>query len=161
MRGPFRLTDTRALWIEKRRSQSAHLAAIEEILLGKRTIVVARGGDFDRWDLQIHGGLVGSIRAMAMVEEHGAGKQLFRLHAWPFIPQLASGLLITLTLLAALAAYDKAWFAAVPLALGALGIAGFVRADCAKAMRNWCDAVNEYAAASDSPVEAPVGKPSD
>src|SRR5262249_60222239 len=38
LRGPVRLTDTRALWTEKRRSQSAHLAAIEEILLGRRTI---------------------------------------------------------------------------------------------------------------------------
>ena len=44
---------------------------------------VKKGGDFDHWDLEVCGGLFGCVRAVAMIEEHGAGKQVFRLRAWP------------------------------------------------------------------------------
>ena len=58
----------------------------------RKRAAVKRGGDFDRWDLEVRGGLLGCIRAVAMIEEHGAGKQLFRLRAWPQIPRPAIGL---------------------------------------------------------------------
>jgi hypothetical protein len=74
---------------------------------------------------------------------------LFRLWAWPYPPRLAIGFFSLLGFLAALAAYDQAWIAVLPLGLGALVVAGFARADCAKAMRHWRNAVSEYAAAND------------
>jgi GT2 family glycosyltransferase len=143
--GPVRLTDTRALWSEDPRSQDSRLTMIEEILLARRATII-RGGDFDRWDLEVQCGLLGSVRVMAMLEEHGAGKQLFRLWAWPSVPGPVIGLFFLLCFLAAFAAHDKAWVAALPLALVALGIGAFARADCARAMRSWRDAVREYAA---------------
>ena len=121
------------------------------MLLRKRE-AVKRGGDFDRWDLEVRGGLLGYVRAVGMIEEHGAGKQLFRLRAWPHIPRPAIGLFVLLGLLAALAAYDQAWLVALVLAVGVLGIALIARAECAKAMQAWNEAIAEYA-----PAEAAVG----
>jgi hypothetical protein len=51
---------------------------LESVLVRERQ-AVRRGGDFDRWDLEVRGGLLGYIRAIGMIEEHGAGKQAFRL----------------------------------------------------------------------------------
>jgi hypothetical protein len=45
--------------------------------------IVASGGDYDRWDLEVRGGLLGSGRVRLAVEEHGSGGQLVRLHWWP------------------------------------------------------------------------------
>ena len=42
-----------------------------------------RGGDFDRWDLEVPGGISGSCRLRMAVEEHGAGRQLVRFRCWP------------------------------------------------------------------------------
>ena len=113
------------------------------MLLGKRAVVI-RGREFDRWDLEVRGGLLGSIRVLGMVEEHGAANQLFRLRAWPYLP-LAGGLIFLFGFLAALAAYDKSWIAVLPLALGTFAIAAFARAHCATALRSWSEALDEYA----------------
>jgi hypothetical protein len=43
---------------------------------------VLRGGDFDRWDLEVPGGLFGSRRVLMAVEEHGGGRQLVRFRCW-------------------------------------------------------------------------------
>ena len=112
---PVRLRHTHAIWSEEWQPIETRLAEIERVLLRKRE-AVKRGGDFDRWDLEVRGGLLGYVRAVGMIEEHGAGKQLFRLRAWPHIPRPAIGLLLLLGLLAALAAYDQAWLAALALA---------------------------------------------
>ena len=44
---------------------------------------VARGSAWDRWDLEVSGGLLGGARVRMAVEEHGAGRQLIRFNAWP------------------------------------------------------------------------------
>jgi hypothetical protein len=147
--GPVRLTDTRAFWSEEWKSPESRLQALEEALIDNGA-AVRRGGNFDNWDLEIYGGMIGSIRVIAMVEAHGAGKQLFRLRAWPCVSGFAIGLFSVFGLLAALAAYDRAWVAALPLALTALGIAGFARADCSMAMRAYGAALQ--AAARDAPA---------
>jgi cellulose synthase/poly-beta-1,6-N-acetylglucosamine synthase-like glycosyltransferase len=160
--GPLRLTDTRSIWCEQWQSMEARLAVVEKILLRERASV-GRGGDFDRWDLEIRGGLLGSIRVIGMVEEHGAGKQLFRVRAWPRVPRMAIGLFVVLALCAGLAAYHQDWVALLPLAVGAIAIAVVARADCAKAMRSCRDAIDEYtslaqgvtAASTDVAAESP------
>jgi hypothetical protein len=145
LEGPLHLTDSRALWSEEWQSLETRLTAIELILLDDRATVI-RGGDFDRWDLGIHGGMLGSVRIMAMLEEHGAGKQLLRLRAWPYLHPLPLGSLLFFSFLTILAAYDQAWVGGLPLALVALAIAIFARADCAKAMRSWRKAILDYSA---------------
>ena len=90
---------------------------------------------------------MGQARAVGMIEEHGGGKQLFRLRAWPQIPGPAIGLVLFFGLLSALGAYDQAWFAALALGVGAIGIAVVAVADCANAMRVWNEAIAEYTSA--------------
>lgn len=142
LRQPLRLGHKYAFWSEEWRPIEARLAEIEATLLGKGA-AVKKGGDFDRWDMEISGGLLGFVRAVAMIEEHGSGKQVFRLRAWPRIPSAALGLFLLLGLLAALAAHEQAWFVALTLTIGALGVALIARADCAKAIRTWREAVVE------------------
>lgn len=51
--------------------------------LRRRGNVVRTGDDFDRWDLEVLGGLFGSARLMMGIEDHGAGSQYVRLKVWP------------------------------------------------------------------------------
>lgn len=40
--------------------------------------VIVSGGDYDRWDIAVRGGLFAGARVLMTVEEHGAGRQMFR-----------------------------------------------------------------------------------
>ena len=71
-----------SFWSERYEPIETRLAQIEQSLQSAGAAVV-RGGDYDGWDLAVIGGLFGSVRCLAMVEEHGNGQQLFRLRAWP------------------------------------------------------------------------------
>jgi O-antigen biosynthesis protein len=137
------LPRARAFWSEESQPDAARLADIEQCLMHIGA-VVRRGGDFDAWDLDVKGGLFGSVRGIAAVEEHGGGRQLFRLRAWPRVPRLVIGLLIALSALAVLAAVDGALVAAVVLAACAAFTAFMTNADCASAMRSWESALNLY-----------------
>jgi O-antigen biosynthesis protein len=133
-----------AVWCETWQATEDRLAEIERYL--HRTGAVAtRGGDFDRWDFAVRGGLLGSVRALAMVEEHGAGKQLFRLRAWPHVPAIVLALLVVLATTAILASRDGAWTAAIPLAAFATLIGIGAYADCGRAMKCWIAAAADYA----------------
>jgi GT2 family glycosyltransferase len=144
LRSPVRLRHRHVIWSEEWQPSETRLAEIERLLLRKRA-AVRIGGDFDRWDIEVRGGLLGYVRAVGMVEEHGAGKQLFRLRAWPRMPRPASALLFLLGFLAFLAAYDGAWPVALILGIGGLVLALIVRAECAMAMQTWRDAVHDCA----------------
>jgi GT2 family glycosyltransferase len=104
-----------------------------------------RGGDFDDWDLEISGGLFGSVRSVAMIEEHGGARQLLRLRSWPRVPSVVVGIIVALAVLAGFAARDGAVVAALGLAFGAALTAWMAYADCAAAMRNWQSALDSYA----------------
>jgi hypothetical protein len=132
-----------AIWCECWASTEERLTYIEA-LLQRSGADVRRGGNFDRWDLAIRGGLLGSVRTMAMVEEHGAGKQLFRVRAWPRVPAMVTALVLALTTTAVFAGLDQAWIVAVPLAGSATAVALWAYADCALAMKRWSDAVEAY-----------------
>jgi GT2 family glycosyltransferase len=147
--GPLSLMTSEAIWCEKWQSLETRVAEIEKLLLRKQAIVI-RGGDFDRWDLEIRSGLWGFVRVLVMQEEHGAGKQLFRARVWPQIPAAAIVLFLGLAFLTTLAAYNRAWLAAVILGLGALGIVLIGRSECAKAVKIWNEALDEYAPAGEA-----------
>jgi GT2 family glycosyltransferase len=143
----------RAIWSEKWQSIEVRLTTIQSDLL-RSGAVVNKGGDFDRWDLSVSGGLFGSIRAMAMVEEHGGGKQLFRLRARPHVPSAALWFLLGMSTLAGLAGFDQAWLAAALSGLIAFALAVLIGSDCAKAMSIWIEEIDEYARARESSKEA-------
>jgi GT2 family glycosyltransferase len=71
-----------ATWTESWLGPEDRLSAIEASLRAQRAVVVP-GGDFDRWDLEVRGGILAGCRLRAAVEEHGAGHQLVRVRIWP------------------------------------------------------------------------------
>ncbi|MBO0753574.1 MAG: hypothetical protein J2P53_15755, partial [Bradyrhizobiaceae bacterium] len=112
--------------------------------LRKLGSVVVAAGDFEPFDLTVRGGLFGSIRTIAATEEHGGGKQLFHLRAWPMVPGPLLAVLLVLAVFAWLAAGDGAWIIAIVLSAALAAIAALAYADCAVAMKDWRDAINEY-----------------
>ena len=117
MPGPRTLT----IWSERWRSPCEWLESIEASLKSDGSTVI-RGGDFDRWDLEVRGGALGAARLRVVIEEHGAGKQLVRARIWPrwLLPGTVSSLACAAIALGALR--DKAW--------PAVGIFGGVGAFC-------------------------------
>ncbi len=122
-----------AIWSEKWRDGLDWIASFEESLKGLKAVVM-RGGDYDGWDLELRGGLLGCARVLMAVEEHGGGKQLVRFRAWPKCS--TPGLLVTLLLvgIASAAALDGAWTACMVLDVVALFIAVEMFRDCSTAM---------------------------
>jgi len=121
-----------ALWTERWQDPAARLAALEAILR-EAGAAVARGGDWDRWDLDVRGGLLGGARMRLAVEEHGAGRQLTRVAGWPRFSIAA--LLALPPLGCALAAA----IARAPITTAVLGASGLLLAaravlECSRAM---------------------------
>ena len=111
----------------------ARLQAIEETLRAEGT-AGTRGGDYDRWDLEVRGGLFGAARLLATTEEHGAGRQLVRFRLWPTCSVKGVVLIFCLLALATAAACDHAWSSAAMLVLVAILPACRMVQECAGAM---------------------------
>src|SRR3989441_4775171 len=122
-RGPLRPAPlwpvTASIWCERREEQDQRLRAMEGGLRADGASVL-RGGRYDSWDLEVRGGFFGAARLVMGVEEHPGGRQLVRLRWWPQVPPRALGFAFGGALLAAAAAQDHAWVAAVILGCGAL-----------------------------------------
>ncbi len=70
-----------ALWCERWRDPAERLNALVSTLreMGAATL---RGGEFERWDLEVRGGALGTARLLMAVEEQGGGRQLVRIRWW-------------------------------------------------------------------------------
>jgi hypothetical protein len=132
-----------SLWTTRWQPIESRLSALASILNGAGTPII-RGGDFDRWDLSILGGLFGTIRVIAMVEEHGKGKQLCRFRTWPKPPNSVIAIFVAIMIAAGLAAANQAATPAGFLALAGCAIGLLIYRDCAHAMSQWRDAVDGY-----------------
>ncbi len=127
-------------WPRRFRRWSEHWAGPEQRLraLAERLraagVAVRFGGAFDRWDLAVRAGSFGSVRLRMAIEEHGQGRQLVRIKAWPrwapagFVLAAVSGGLLTG------AAVTGAWGAAVALGLTTFALLIRPLRDCAAAM---------------------------
>ena len=72
-----------AIWSEKNwRGPEDRLRSLELAMRDSGAVVV-HGGEFDRWDLEARGGVLGCVRLQLVIEEHGDRRQLVRLRAWP------------------------------------------------------------------------------
>jgi hypothetical protein len=141
-----------ALWRERWVSPSATLEQLSRGLSAAGATVRA-GGDFDGWDLEARVGTLGAAGLLATIEEHGAGRQLVRVRAWPRARAGWLGLGIGLALLAAGAAVGGAAWAAALLAATALAVTGRIALDCASALH----VVRAALQPADVPV--PVARP--
>ena len=120
----FVMPSPRALteWTESWQPGERRLGEIERRLRAAGA-VVARGGAYDRWDLQARHGLTGAVRIRIGVEEHGAGRQLVRLRLTPRYSRAVLGLILVLFALSSLALAGGSLLAALML-LGAAGALG-------------------------------------
>jgi hypothetical protein len=120
---------TQDLWSEGWQSAESWLSRFESE--AARGAFVQRGGDFDRWDLEIRGGLAGSARVSLAIEEHGGGRQLLRWRIRPRTGWIPALLALWLILLAALSFGSGEVVAGGFLGAGALALAGWMYRDAA------------------------------
>jgi GT2 family glycosyltransferase len=127
------LSQRRSQWHEAWLHPQERLRAIEEAIKragGRAT----RGGPYDRWDLELWGGIAGTARMLVVVEEHGRGRQLIRCRVWPrtvgFLPWLALGLSAISGIAVAARAWTGAGLAGALLAV----IVATVFAECGHAV---------------------------
>lgn len=103
----FPWPQTCKIWSERWQTPEQKLQSIEEGLKFQGAIVT-RGGDFDHWDLNVRGGLLGSAQLRMTVEEHGAGRQYWRFLTYPRWSLEGVMLTLPVVILSLGAAFDQA-----------------------------------------------------
>ena len=129
------------LWSETWRSREERLAAFETKLRESRAVVL-RGGDFDRWDLEVRGGMLGAVRVLTTVEEHGAGRQLLRARSRPRVSRQGLRVALLIAVIAGLAVGSGAWLPALVIGAGALLLVVRMLFECGAAMSSMLSALN-------------------
>jgi O-antigen biosynthesis protein len=117
--------------------------------------VVRSGGNWDRWDLQVRGGVLGVARLRLAIEEHGAGRQFVRVRAWPRPRSGALAVSLLAAALAALAAGSGAYAAAIVLGAAAAALVGRLLYECGVA----CAAIRRSLPAAFASAEEPSAPP--
>jgi GT2 family glycosyltransferase len=121
------------VWTERWQAHEERLRSLNAALRANQAIVQA-GGEYDRWDLEIRGGMFGATRVLMAVEEHGHGTQLVRLRAWPRCSPLGVALTLVFASLSTAAAIDPSWPVSVILGMAALLPALRTVKECAASM---------------------------
>jgi GT2 family glycosyltransferase len=124
---------TVSIWSEGWQSLEQRLTELERRLRARSRAVV-RGTDFDRWDLELQGGLLGVARILAAIEEHGGGRQLLLVRVRPRLSRGALGLTFGFGAVCVAAALDGALVAALVLGAIAAMVFGVALYDCAIAV---------------------------
>jgi GT2 family glycosyltransferase len=132
-----------AFWSEVWQSAEDRLRALESALK-ESGAVVHRGGNFDHWDLQIRGGLVGSVRVLIVVEEHGQGHQMMRIQFSPTYSQFGLGLTLSLIGLTLGAGVAGAWISCAAMGVMALELILWGLQQCAAARAEILLALSEF-----------------
>ena len=121
------------VWSECWQAPAERLQSME-VALRALGACVRRGGDYDRWDLEVRGGILGTVRTLMAIEEHGAGRQLVRFRSWPRCTANRLALVLLFAILSTAAALDHAWAASIILGMVALLLALRTLQECASAM---------------------------
>jgi GT2 family glycosyltransferase len=101
---------TLAIWREKWVSADRRLEAIRDACR-RRGMRVWDGGPYERWDLEVRGGILAAARLLMAVEEHGAGCQLVRFRVWPVVSRIGWGAVVAPAALGGAALLSGAWVA--------------------------------------------------
>lgn len=96
-----------SIWSESWHPTHEWLEELETAL--RASSVVVRGGNFDRWDLEVRAGTLGAARLLMTIEEHGGGRQLARFRFAPRWSPLRIGLILLLIILTVLTSLDSSW----------------------------------------------------
>src|SRR5437867_3560281 len=123
---------TTSMWSEHWQAPDQRLNSIAAALQAEGGCVL-RGGEHDRWDLEVRCGFFGAARLLMGVEDHGGG-QFVRLRLWPNVPAWGPVLTVCFAALALGAFHDHAWPAAAVLGLIALLLALRTLQQCTAAM---------------------------
>jgi GT2 family glycosyltransferase len=130
-----------AVWEQHWQSPDERLRRLERYL-SKAGVPVRRGGDFDRWDLGVRGGLLGGARLVMLVEDHGMGRQLTRLSVRARVSMVAGLVTVGLAALTLAAAAGGALLVAAVLGAAAATLAVRVIVECSAAIgaaeTAWC-----------------------
>jgi glycosyltransferase involved in cell wall biosynthesis len=94
-------------WSQRWVAPEERLRAVER-QLATTGIGVRRGGDFDRWDLEVRNCPLGTARLLLGVEELGGGAQLVRYRCWPLVRRVAAGTVLACATIAGTAALGGA-----------------------------------------------------
>ena len=121
-----------AVWSEEWKSTEDRLRSVETSLRAGG-IQTHRSGDYDRWDLDVSGGMFGKVRLLMSIEEHGAGKQLIRFRLWPRCSVKAVLVVLAFIVLSIGAAFDQAPAASLIIGVIATLIALRTFGECAGA----------------------------
>jgi hypothetical protein len=109
------------VWRDGWTAPEAWVDAIARTLAGDGG-VVRSGSDFDRWDLELRGGLGGSARLLHTIEDHQYG-QLGRFRIWPRLSVWAMAVVLALALIGAIAVSSEEWVAGATLLIVATVLA--------------------------------------
>jgi GT2 family glycosyltransferase len=124
---------TLRFWSERGKEAHQLLQSVERVVRAHRT-VVSRGGEYDRWDLEVRAGLFGTVRLLMGLEEHGAGKQLIRFRLRPRCARFAIVVAAAFTMASAAAALEGAIAAGSVLLTTAIWPFGRTVWECGLAM---------------------------
>ena len=112
-----------------------------------------RGGDYDHWDLEVRGGLLGSARMFVAVEYHGDGRQLLRVRSWPRCSLGGVALSLLFAGLSVAAAHDQSWTACSVVGVVTLLLASCVLRECAAATAAFLTAIRKIEKEEKSDVQ--------
>jgi glycosyltransferase involved in cell wall biosynthesis len=107
------------LWSEEWCAPEVWLQNLVEKLLHEK-IPATKGGDYDPWDVEVRGGMLGSARLQFAAEEHGDGKQMLRFRIVPRFGRIGVVLLALLCVLGCLALIDRVRIAEISVMVGCL-----------------------------------------
>ncbi|MDQ3180098.1 MAG: glycosyltransferase [Acidobacteriota bacterium] len=124
-----------SIWSEEWKSSDEWLVAIETGLIESKT-KVRRGGDFDRFDLEVNVGMFAVGRGILVTEEHGAGKQLIRLGCRARYSMIGIALFTVFSALALFAGFDNSFVAATILSAFSILIGFAMITEGANAVKN-------------------------
>lgn len=119
-------------WSKHWIAQDQRLRTLFEALRLKGSVVLP-GGVYDRWDLEVRGGILGRMRLLMACEDGQYGSQIVRISIWPKVSVQWIFLNLFLIALSATAALDEAWTASVIPGLMALALAARIYLECSAA----------------------------
>jgi O-antigen biosynthesis protein len=114
------VTHNYSFWCERWQGTEERVRAIIARLRDEGSVTLS-GGEWDRWDVEVRGGLLAGARLRMAIEEHGAGRQLVRVRCWPSAPRISLALATLAVALGVLGTLEHARGAAV-LALVFAGV---------------------------------------